>query len=66
MPSLEVLQMRKKFINAPIPGPGFYDYNTNTIEIKNESQPLPAFVSNVRRFIIKDEYPQQGPGRYTN
>lgn len=65
IPSLEVLQMRKKFLNTEVPGPGFYHVNTNTIEVKNSDHMFTGFASNTDRFASKDEFPKQGPGRYT-
>jgi len=65
VPSLEVLQMRKKFQAAEVPGPGFYQLNTNTIEVKNSTHMFTGFASNIDRFATKEEFPKQGPGRYS-
>lgn len=54
IPSLEVLQMRKKFVAAEIPGPGFYNFNMNTLEVKDISNMQTAFASNVDRFLSKE------------
>jgi hypothetical protein len=64
IPSLEILQMRKKFIHAEVPGPGFYEFNINTLEVKDPKNAQVAFASHVERFAAKDEFPDQGPGKY--